>query len=110
MLILRPNVHVRDVAELFMVVYDLALAGNKGNHGHQGYFFAESGEHTLYVPTATGIRPSSSSFLFSRNRFSVGQTIGQAMVKYKLAENPEPTTFTKEEIDKYFGGVSDTAL
>ncbi|KAJ9097233.1 hypothetical protein QFC21_004902 [Naganishia friedmannii] len=78
-----PNVHIRDVAELFLVVYDLALAGNKGNHGHQGYFFAESGEHTL---------------------FSVGQTIGQAMVKYKLAENPEPTTFTKEEIDKYFGG------
>lgn len=39
--------HIKDVAELFMVVYDLALAGNKGNHGHQGYFFAESGEHTL---------------------------------------------------------------
>ena len=43
----RPNVHIKDVAELFMVVYDLALAGNKGNHGRQGYFFAESGEHTL---------------------------------------------------------------
>jgi hypothetical protein len=39
-------------------------------------------------------------------RFSVGQTIGQAMVKYKLTDNPEPTTFSKEEIDKYFGGVS----
>ncbi|GHJ86682.1 hypothetical protein NliqN6_3084 [Naganishia liquefaciens] len=78
-----PNVHIKDVAELFMVVYDLALAGNKGNHGRQGYFFAESGEHTL---------------------FAVGQTIGQAMVKYKLTDNPEPSTFSKEEIDKYFGG------
>lgn len=27
------------------------------------------------------------------------------MVKYKLTDNPEPTTFSKEEIDKYFGGV-----
>ena len=47
LVLLRPNVHIKDVAELFMVVYDLALAGNKGNHGRQGYFFAESGEHTL---------------------------------------------------------------
>jgi hypothetical protein len=43
-------------------------------------------------------------------RFAVGQTIGQAMVKYKLTDNPEPTTFSKEEIDKYFGGVSDLYL
>jgi hypothetical protein len=27
------------------------------------------------------------------------------MVKYKLTDNPEPTTFSKDEIDKYFGGV-----
>lgn len=51
-----------------------------------------------------------SSFLVLHERFSVGQTIGQAMVKYKLADDPEPTTFTKEEIDKYFGGVSVAAL
>ena len=47
-------------------------------------------------------------FLLSRLflcRFAVGQTIGQAMIKYKLTENPEPSTFSKEEIDKYFGGV-----
>ena len=27
------------------------------------------------------------------------------MIKYKLTDNPEPSTFSKEEIDKYFGGV-----
>lgn len=27
------------------------------------------------------------------------------MVKYKLTDDPEPTTFSKDEIDKYFGGV-----
>lgn len=106
-----PNVHIDDIAvslinlfylvricadllhpyfqDLFEVVHKLALSGEKGNHGREGYFFGESGEHTLYA---------------------AGETIGQALVKEGVVKSSTPTTFTKEDIDAYFGGVSSFRL
>lgn len=79
-----PNVHIDDVGALFRVVFDYAITpGKKGNHGHEGYYFAESGEHTLW---------------------SAGQRIGLAMYRQGLGKETEPTTFTKDELDKYFKG------
>jgi hypothetical protein len=43
----RPNVHIEDVAALFLNVLDLALGDDGGHHGRNGYFIAENGEHTL---------------------------------------------------------------
>lgn len=43
----RPNVHISDISDLFITVYDLALGDDGGNHGRNGYFFGENGEHTL---------------------------------------------------------------
>lgn len=54
-------------------------------HGREGFYFGSSGEHDLY---------------------DVGKAIAQALVEIGRGKSPEPTTFTKEEIDKYFGGVS----
>jgi len=78
-----PNVHIHDVADLFIIVFKLALKGNAGNHGHQGYFFGESGEYTL---------------------FGAAEAIGQALVKRGVAKTALPSSFTQEELDKYFGG------
>lgn len=78
-----PNVHIDDVADLQIKLLEYALSGKKGKHGGAGYYFAESGEHTL---------------------FAVGQTIGRALVDNKITEESEPTTFTEEELKEFFAG------
>lgn len=39
-------------------------------------------------------------------RWALSQTIGRALVDLGITNDPEPTSFTKEEIEKYYGGVS----
>lgn len=81
---LWPNVHIHDLGNLYELVYQHALAGDIG-HGRQGYYFGESGEHSL---------------------FGLGQAIGNALVAAKIADAAQPTTFTQEDLDKYMGGSS----
>ncbi|TXT04798.1 hypothetical protein VHUM_04066 [Vanrija humicola] len=78
---LWPNVHIDDTGDLFALVYGLAIRG--GDHGADGYFFAESGEHTLK---------------------QVGDAIGAALYAKGLADTPEARTLTGAELDKYAGG------
>lgn len=52
-------------------------------HGREGYFFGASGEHNLY---------------------DVGKAVAEALYALGKGQGTEPTTFTKEEIDEYFGG------
>ncbi|KAJ9111212.1 hypothetical protein QFC22_006587 [Naganishia vaughanmartiniae] len=80
-----PNVHIDDVANLFELVYNLALNGDNGNHGRQGYFFAETGEHSL---------------------LSAAQKYGEVMLTLGLTDDSEPTIFSEEELKEYFGGSS----
>lgn len=35
--------------------------------------------------------------------YEVGKAIGQGLVAVGMAKDPEPTTYTKEELGKYFG-------
>jgi hypothetical protein len=69
------------VADLYVVLYD-SIVSNPSNtgHGREGFYFGENGEHTLY---------------------DVGKAIGEALVAIGKTDNPEPTTLTKEELDKY---------
>ncbi|EJD06860.1 NAD-binding protein [Fomitiporia mediterranea MF3/22] len=79
-----PNVHIDDVADLYIVLFDKIRADvNSIPHGREGFYFGASGEHDLY---------------------EVGKAVAQALVELGRGKSPEPTTFTKEEIDKYFGG------
>ncbi|WOO86267.1 putative protein [Vanrija pseudolonga] len=78
---LWPNVHIDDTGDLFALVYTLALTGRE--HGADGYFFAESGEHTLR---------------------QVGDAIGAALYAKGLADTPEARTLTDAELDKFAGG------
>jgi len=85
-LALWPNVHIDDVADLYIVLYDSIITKGTENvdHGIRGYYFGENGEHSWY---------------------DISKAIGEAMVELGLTNDPEPTTFTDEELAKYFGSV-----
>lgn len=69
------------VADLFIAVFNATLSNPHTGHGREGYYFGENGEHTLY---------------------GVGREIGRALVKLGKSTTAEPTTFTQEELEKYF--------
>nr|VWO98122.1 Protein RecA (Recombinase A) [Ganoderma boninense] len=77
-----PNVHIIDVADLYMVLFDNIVANpDKTGHGWEGFYFGENGEH---------------------HWLDISTAIGQAMVDLGLSEKPEPTTFTVDELKKYW--------
>jgi len=75
------------VAELYTKLYDAILEGKNQalGHGREGYYFAENGEHSLY---------------------DVGKAVASALAKLGKGQSEEPTTFSQEEINKFFRGVS----
>ncbi|KAI0707122.1 NAD-P-binding protein [Earliella scabrosa] len=78
-----PDVHIDDVADLYIVLFDGILNNpDKTGHGWEGFYFGENGEHTWY---------------------QISQAIGEALVKLGIADDATPTTFTVEELVKYFG-------
>lgn len=69
------------MADLYVVLYDSIVTNPNTGHGREGIYFGINGQHTLY---------------------DVGKAIGEALVATGKVDDPEPTAFTKEEIDKYF--------
>ncbi|KAI0671513.1 NAD-P-binding protein [Trametes maxima] len=100
---IHPNVHIDDgqlhaflrreapaltsvpfsVSRLYTAILAAALLGADVGHGREGFYFAENGEHTL---------------------LDIAQAIGAALKDMGHASSAEPSTFTREELDKYFGG------
>ncbi|TRM56130.1 hypothetical protein BD626DRAFT_541523 [Schizophyllum amplum] len=79
-----PDVEIHELGDLFMLVFDAAVRDPAGTgHGREGYYIAASDEHTWY---------------------QISKAIGEAMVKFERASDSEPTSFTKEELDKFYGG------
>ncbi|KAF9453420.1 NAD(P)-binding protein [Macrolepiota fuliginosa MF-IS2] len=78
-----PNVHIDDVADLYIAIFNATLSNPHTGHGREGYYFGENGEHTLY---------------------DVGREIGHVLVELGKSSVAEPTTFTQEEVNKYFAG------
>jgi hypothetical protein len=74
------------VAELYILLLDRLLQDpDEVPHGREGFYFAENGEHTLY---------------------EVSKAIGEGLVAIGKSLDAEPSSFSKEEIDKYLS-VSD---
>jgi len=69
------------VADLYLVLFNSIKTNSATGHGREGIYFGENGEHTMY---------------------EVGKFIGDALVALGKSDSSEPTTFTKEEIRKYF--------
>ncbi|RPD75004.1 NAD-P-binding protein [Lentinus tigrinus ALCF2SS1-7] len=79
---LWPDVHIDDIADLYITVFDVAVRDpDVAGHGWNGFYLGESGEHTWY---------------------QVSKTIGQVLVDHGISGDPEPTPFTPEELVKYF--------
>ncbi|WWD02389.1 hypothetical protein V865_000428 [Kwoniella europaea PYCC6329] len=83
-----PHVKITDLASLYELVWLKATQPNPTiGHGPSGYYFGISGEYTLFGATSR---------------------IGQALVKNNLIQSKEttPTTFTEEDLKKYYNGSS----
>ncbi|KAG6915857.1 hypothetical protein DXG01_009564 [Tephrocybe rancida] len=70
------------VADLYTVLYNSIKTNSATGHGREGFYFGENGEHTLY---------------------DIGKAVSEALVELGKSKSPEPTPFSKDEIDKYFG-------
>jgi hypothetical protein len=79
-----PNVEIHEQAELYQVVLDAALSDPNTPHGREGYYFGASDEYRLY---------------------DLAKAYSQALYDLGKGKSPEPTPFTAEEAQKYFGGV-----
>jgi len=82
---LWPNVHIDDVANLYILLFDLTTSSSTATpgHGREGFYFGENGEHSLY---------------------QIGQAICKALIDLGVGGTDTPTTFSKEELQKYTGG------
>jgi len=78
-----PNVEIHEQAELYQVVLDAALTNPNTPHGREGYYFGASDEYRLY---------------------DLAKAYSQALYDLGKGKSPEPTPFTAEEAQKYFGG------
>jgi hypothetical protein len=71
------------VSDLYLALYKSILQEpSETGHGREGIYFGANGEHSLY---------------------EVCKAISQALVDEGRGKDGEPTTFTPEEVDKYFG-------
>ncbi|KAJ2922843.1 hypothetical protein H1R20_g14259, partial [Candolleomyces eurysporus] len=111
-----PNVHILDLASLYILLIDLIVPHEHGERSQQqsrqGH--REDGppsrprtpvilDHAYFTHGETG-------FYFAENGehtlLAVAQAIGQAMVDAGKATDPEPSPFTEAESQLYFGGVT----
>lgn len=78
---LTPHV----VADLYIVIFDALTANSEDvGHGWEGFYFGENGEHTWY---------------------DISKEIARTFVELGLGGTGEPTTFSDEELAKYWGSV-----
>ncbi|TFK90669.1 NAD-P-binding protein [Polyporus arcularius HHB13444] len=84
---LWPDVHIDDIADLYLTVFDTAVRDpDAAEHGWNGFYLGENGEHSWY---------------------QVSKAIGHVLVGLGISNDPEPTSFTSEELVKYFGSEED---
>ncbi|KAF4612716.1 hypothetical protein D9613_011831 [Agrocybe pediades] len=78
------NVHIEDIADLYIILFNLIRQNpDSVAHGREGFYFGIASEYNLY---------------------DVGKAIGEKLVSLGRATTSQPTTFTDEEINLYFGG------
>ncbi|KJA19468.1 hypothetical protein HYPSUDRAFT_44222 [Hypholoma sublateritium FD-334 SS-4] len=79
-----PNVNVDDLADLYILLLNTIIVRPEyAAHGRDGFYFAENGEHTMY---------------------QVGKAICEGMNVMGVHSELEPSAFTQEDLENYFGG------
>jgi hypothetical protein len=74
----------RAVAELYQIILDAALSDPNTPHGREGYYFGTNDEYRLY---------------------DLAKAYSQILYDLGKGKSPEPTPFTAEEAQKYFGVI-----
>ena len=69
-------------SEMYQVIFDSALSDPNTPHGREGYYFGASDEYKLY---------------------DLAKAYSQVLYDLGKGKSPEPTPFTAEEAQKYFG-------
>ncbi|KAG6918636.1 hypothetical protein DXG01_012755 [Tephrocybe rancida] len=76
-----PHVHIKEVADLFLLIFDQVLAHKDLDHGQQGYYFAENGEYVLC---------------------DITKAAAQALYDAGKLKSPVPSGYTEEEMQQFF--------
>ncbi|KAF9043628.1 NAD(P)-binding protein [Hymenopellis radicata] len=76
------NVSVDDTADFYIVLFKAILKNPETAHGANGYYFIETGEHTMK---------------------EIATEISKALVELGLGTNPKPSSYTDEEKTAFFG-------
>jgi len=77
------DVEIHDLANLYSIVFRAAIAGT-APHGREGLYFGENGEYRMV---------------------DAARACTRALHALGISKTAEPTAFTKEEVDKSFGGA-----
>src|SRR5579863_1963234 len=72
------------VAGFYQILLDATLSDPNTPHGRDGYYIAENGEYRLY---------------------DLAKAYSQALYDLGKGKSPEPTPFTADEAQKYFGVI-----
>jgi len=78
-----PHVEIHELVELYQLLLDATLSDPNLPHGREGYYFAENGEYKLH---------------------DLAKAYSQALYELGKGKSPDPTPFTADEVQKYFGG------
>lgn len=71
------------MADLFILLFDaVSDSPNNVRHGKEGYIFAENGEHSWY---------------------DISKEIARVLYSLGISPSAEPSSFTTEELIKYWG-------
>jgi hypothetical protein len=74
-----------EVVDFYQIVFDATLSDPNLPHGREGYYFAENGEYKLY---------------------DLAKAYSQVLYDVGKGKSPDPTSFTADEVQKYFGVIS----
>ena len=73
------------MADFYEILFDATLSDPNLAHGREGYYFAENGEYRLH---------------------DVAKAYSQALYDLGKGKSPEPTTYSADEVEKYFGVIA----
>ncbi|KAF8071698.1 hypothetical protein FPV67DRAFT_1482350 [Lyophyllum atratum] len=76
-----PHVHIKEVTDLYILIFDYVLSRKDLAHGRHGYYFGENGEYVMY---------------------DLAKAIAQTLYDEGMVKSPNPRSFSDEEMKLYF--------
>ncbi|KAG6857218.1 hypothetical protein H0H87_007637 [Tephrocybe sp. NHM501043] len=80
-----PHVHIKEVTDLFILIFDQALTRKDLGHGRQGFYFGENGEYVMW---------------------NIAKAVAQTLHDAGKIKSSMPSSFTEEEMQQRFPNES----